>query len=60
MQYHLVSYYTDDDFRSKRLQRPIQCPDVVALGIPADLLDVSNLRYPPRIGVNGGGPVVDT
>ncbi|KAF9648742.1 hypothetical protein BDM02DRAFT_3095860 [Thelephora ganbajun] len=58
-QYHLISYYTDDDFRSKRLQRPIRRPDIMALGIPADLLDASNFRYPPRIDVNGGGSIVD-
>jgi hypothetical protein len=58
-QYHLISYYTDDDFRSKRLQRPIRRSDIMNLGIPADLLDASNFRYPPRIDVNGGGSIVD-
>ncbi|OCH94821.1 hypothetical protein OBBRIDRAFT_721754 [Obba rivulosa] len=56
--HHLISYYAQDDARSGRLQRPTSRPDLMALEIPAELLQSTNFRYPPRIQSGQDGSMI--
>ncbi|GJE85552.1 Gti1/Pac2 family-domain-containing protein [Phanerochaete sordida] len=47
--HHLICYYTQDDVRSGRLQRPTVVPELMALEIPHDLIQSTNFRYPPKL-----------
>nr|QHB50200.1 gluconate transport inducer 1 [Sparassis latifolia] len=44
--HHLISYYTQEDVRSGRLQRPSSRTDLRSVEIPAELLKSSSFRYP--------------
>ncbi|KAL6300771.1 Gti1/Pac2 family-domain-containing protein, partial [Sparassis latifolia] len=46
LDYHLISYYTEEDVRSGRLQRPSSRPDLRSIEIPRELLESSGFRYP--------------
>lgn len=47
--HHLICYYTQDDVRSGRLQRPTVVPELMALEIPHELIQSTNFRYPPKL-----------
>ncbi|KZT07611.1 uncharacterized protein LAESUDRAFT_698231 [Laetiporus sulphureus 93-53] len=55
--HHLISYFTQEDVHSGRLHRPTSRSDLMALKIPAELLQSANFRYPlkldgQRIGIS--------
>ncbi|CCM04319.1 uncharacterized protein FIBRA_06490 [Fibroporia radiculosa] len=55
--HHLISYFTQEDVRSGKLRRPTSRPDLMALGIPQELLQSANFRYPLKLeGQYGGYP----
>ncbi|KAI0342924.1 hypothetical protein BDW22DRAFT_1330010 [Trametopsis cervina] len=53
--HHLICYYTHDDVRSGRLQRPTMIPSIMALDIPHELVQSTNFRYPPKLEVGPDG-----
>lgn len=46
--HHLICYYTQDDVRSGRLQRPTRVPELMSVEIPHELVQSTNFRYPPK------------
>lgn len=53
--HHLICYYTQDDVRSGRLQRPTVVPELMALEIPHELIQSTNFRYPPKLEAGPDG-----
>lgn len=55
MEYHVVSYYTEEDIRRGRLPRPTIRADIMAAAITPAIVRAANLRHPPPImtGANG-------
>ncbi|KAL7279157.1 hypothetical protein ACG7TL_006997 [Trametes sanguinea] len=47
--YHLISYYTQEDLNAGLLRRPTSRPDLMAIDIPPELTRSTNFRYPPSI-----------
>lgn len=47
--YHLISYYTQEDLTSGLLRRPTSHPDLVSIEIPSELTRSTNFRYPPNL-----------
>ncbi|CDO74940.1 hypothetical protein BN946_scf184945.g12 [Trametes cinnabarina] len=58
--YHLISYYTQEDLNAGLLRRPTSRPDLMSIEIPPELTRSTNFRYPPSIEetieVNTGNP----
>jgi hypothetical protein len=50
--FHVVSYYTEFDVRSRRLKRP---SDIMAYDLPLHMFDLSKFRHPPKVeqGLDG-------
>ncbi|KAH9943693.1 Gti1/Pac2 family-domain-containing protein [Amylocystis lapponica] len=53
--HHLISYFTQEDIRSGRLQRPTTRPDLRAIEIPQELLQSTTFRYPLKLEPRYGG-----
>lgn len=55
MEYHVISYYTEEDLRRGRLHRPTIRADIMGITITPAIVRAANLRYPPAImtGANG-------
>ncbi|KAI0649175.1 Gti1/Pac2 family-domain-containing protein [Trametes meyenii] len=47
--YHLISYYTQEDLATGLLRRPTSRPDLIAIDIPPELTRSTNFRYPPNL-----------
>ena len=47
--YHLISYYTQEDLAAGLLRRPTGHPDLMAIEIPPELTRSTNFRYPPNL-----------
>ena len=47
--YHLISYYTQEDLAGGLLRRPTSHPDLMAIEIPPELTRSTNFRYPPNL-----------
>ncbi|KAI0714279.1 Gti1/Pac2 family-domain-containing protein [Cerioporus squamosus] len=47
--YHLISYYTQEDLAAGFLRRPTSHPDLMAIEIPPELTRSTNFRYPPNL-----------
>ncbi|KAM5530865.1 hypothetical protein V8D89_015450 [Ganoderma adspersum] len=47
--YHLISYYTQEDLATGLLRRPTSHPDLMAIEIPPELTRSTNFRYPPNL-----------
>ncbi|KAI0775260.1 Gti1/Pac2 family-domain-containing protein [Trametes elegans] len=47
--YHLISYYTQEDLAAGLLRRPTTRPDLMAIDIPPELTRSTNFRYPPNL-----------
>ncbi|KAI0368614.1 hypothetical protein BV20DRAFT_998300 [Pilatotrama ljubarskyi] len=47
--YHLISYYTQEDLAAGLLRRPTSRPDLMAIEIPPELTRSTNFRYPPNL-----------
>lgn len=55
MEYHVISYYTEDDLRRGRLHRPTIRPDIMGMAITPAIVRAANLRYPPPIMTDANG-----
>lgn len=53
--HHLISYFTQEDVRSGRLQRPTSRPELMAIQIPPDIVQSANFRYPLKLDGQHGG-----
>lgn len=53
--HHVVSYYTEDDVLSGRLQRPASREDLANVTVSPSMVRSTNFRYPPHIetGLDG-------
>lgn len=47
--YHLISYYTQEDLAAGLLRRPTSRSDLMAIEIPPELTRSTNFRYPPNL-----------
>ncbi|KAI8980141.1 Gti1/Pac2 family-domain-containing protein [Trametes punicea] len=47
--YHLISYYTQEDLAAGLLRRPTSRPDLMTIDIPPELTRSTNFRYPPNL-----------
>ncbi|EIW57489.1 uncharacterized protein TRAVEDRAFT_72578 [Trametes versicolor FP-101664 SS1] len=47
--YHLISYYTQEDLAAGLLRRPTSRPDLMSIEIPPELTRSTNFRYPPNL-----------
>ncbi|KAH9850293.1 Gti1/Pac2 family-domain-containing protein [Lenzites betulinus] len=47
--YHLISYYTQEDLATGLLRRPTSRSDLMAIDIPPELTRSTNFRYPPNL-----------
>jgi hypothetical protein len=52
---HLVSYYTQNDILSGRLDKPNSRPDIMGLDLPPEIFRLSNLRDPPKVKIGPDG-----
>jgi hypothetical protein len=47
--YHLISYYTEEDIHSRRFKRISSRSDIMELDMPPHLFCFSDFRVPPRV-----------
>ncbi|PPQ63234.1 hypothetical protein CVT24_005694 [Panaeolus cyanescens] len=52
---HLISYYTSEDVRSRKLKRPSSRPDIMSLYMPPNIFRLTNFRVPPKIEIGPDG-----
>ncbi|KAF9048847.1 Gti1/Pac2 family-domain-containing protein [Panaeolus papilionaceus] len=52
---HLISYYTSEDVRSRKLKKPSSRHDIMSLSMPPNLFRLTNFRVPPKIEIGPDG-----
>lgn len=53
--YHLVSYYTEEDMNSRRFRPLSSRDDIMSLDLPLHIFTFSDFRIPPRLEIDRDG-----
>ena len=54
-EHHLIAYYTQDDVDKGRLPTVASHPEIAELEIPAEILEETKFRIPPKTEVGPDG-----